>query len=169
LGDDRFNYPDHHIEADNRLSWFPGAMERKFGNDAIYVHLIRNKEETVRSYNRRWIRNGSLIRAYCEGIHQIALHKLDRARRLEVVSDFYDQVNENIDQFLEGKEKKMTIQIENVAEQFPQFWKLIGAEGDLERAQTEFAHKYNRSKTRRFKFFRHEVRFRLMKLRRRIF
>jgi len=87
LGEDRFAYPDRHIEADNRLAWFPGAMESHFGGDAFYVHLIRNREDTVKSYNRRWIRNGSLIRAYCEGIHQIALHKLDPELRLEVVGD----------------------------------------------------------------------------------
>jgi hypothetical protein len=144
-------------------------MERKFGNDAFYVHLIRNKEETVHSYNRRWIRNGSLIRAYCEGIHQIALHKLDRSRRLEVVSDFYDQVNENIVQFLKGKEHKITMEIEKAREQYPRFWEMIGAEGDLEMAIAAFEQKYNRSKIRRFKQTRHEVRFWLMQLRRRIF
>ena len=169
LGVDRFSYPDNHIEADNRLSWFPGALDREFGNEAFYVHLIRNREDTIRSYNQRWIRNGSLIRAYCEEIHQIALHKLDRQRRLDVVADFYDQVNQNITQFLKDKERKLTIHIENSADEFPRFWKMIGAEGDLGKALETFGEKHNKSKTRRFKNFRHELRFRLMKLRRRIF
>ncbi|MEN8229607.1 MAG: hypothetical protein ABFS38_15710 [Bacteroidota bacterium] len=169
LGADRFNYPDNHIEADNRLSWFPGALDREFGNEACYIHLIRNREDTIRSYNHRWIRNGSLIRAYCEGIHQIALHKLNHQRRLEVVGDFYEQVNENITHFLKDKEHKLTIQVEKAAEEFPRFWKMIEAEGDLEKALGTFDLKFNQSKTRRFKQFRHEIRFWLMKLRRRIF
>lgn len=169
MGADRFNYPDKHIEADNRLIWFSGALDQEYGNEAFYVHLIRNREDTIRSYNRRWIRNGSLIRAYCEGIHQIALHKLDRQRRYDVVADFYDQVNLNITQFLNDKERKLTLQLENSTDEFPVFWEKIGAEGDLGKALETFKQKHNRSKTRRFKNFRHELRFWLMKLRRRIF
>lgn len=168
LGGDRFNYPDNHIEADNRLSWFPGALDQEFGNKAYYVHLIRNRADTIRSYNRRWIRNGSLIRAYCEGIHQIALHKLDKKRRLEVVADFYDQVNQNIRHFLSDKDQKITIHIEKTAENFSQFWNEIGAEGDMGKALETFGKMHNKSNTRRSKVLRHELRFRLMKLRRRI-
>lgn len=169
LGDDRFRYPDQHIEADNRLSWFLGRLDRLHGNDAFYVHLVRNREDTIGSYNRRWVRNGSLIRAYCEGIQQIALHRLDRRRRLEVVADFYDQVHSNILLFLKDKENQMTIHIEKAAEQFPLFWKRIGAEGDLSRALETFQSRYNRSRTGRVKHLRHEFRFGLMKLRRRLF
>ena len=169
LGAERFSYPDSHIEADNRLSWFPGALDLQYGNEAFYIHLMRNREDTIGSYNRRWIRNGSLIRAYCEGIHQIALHKLDRQRRLDVVADFYEQVNQNIIHFLKDKEKTLTIHVEKAADEFPRFWKMIGAKGDLEKALETFNKRYNKSKTRRFKDFRHELRFRLMKLRRRIF
>ncbi|MEA3462113.1 MAG: hypothetical protein U9R49_09555, partial [Bacteroidota bacterium] len=70
LGADRFAYPDQHIEADSRLVWFLGALDRDFGNDAFYVHLIRDKKKVVASYNRKWVRYGSIIKAYCEGIHQ---------------------------------------------------------------------------------------------------
>jgi hypothetical protein len=38
LGDDRFSYPDNHIEADNRLSWFPGTLEELYGNNAFQVN-----------------------------------------------------------------------------------------------------------------------------------
>lgn len=168
LGDDRFDYPDGHIEADNRLSWFLGTLDIRFGNDAIYVHLIRDREDTIRSYNRRWIRNGSLIRAYCEGIQQIALHKLDSQRRLDVVADFYDRVNDNILYFLKDKDNKLSIPIEMAADNFPLFWDKIGAEGNLEKAILSFEKRHNRSKEGRFKQFRHEFRFSLMKLRRRI-
>lgn len=169
LGDDRFRYPDNHIEADNRLSWFLGRLDRIHGNEAFYVHLVRNREDTIRSYNRRWVRNGSLIRAYCEGIQQIALHRLDRGRRLEVVGDFYDQVRSNILHFMKDKEKQMTIHIEKAGEDFPLFWERIGARGDLQGALETLSSHHNRSRTGKMKHFRHELRFGLMKLRRRLF
>ncbi|MES9978612.1 MAG: hypothetical protein ABW107_07665, partial [Candidatus Thiodiazotropha sp. 6PLUC5] len=30
-GDKRIDYPDNHIEADNRLSWILGRIDNKFG------------------------------------------------------------------------------------------------------------------------------------------
>jgi hypothetical protein len=169
LGSDRFDYPDQHIEADNRLTWFTGALDRDFGNEALYVHLLRDRTKTVESYNRRWVRYGSLIRAYCEGIHQISIHRLDKQRRLEVVEDFYDNVNENIRHFLKDKEQVLTMHIESIAGEFPTFWEQIGAEGELLEALEEFTRKHNRSKTGQFKLFKHETKFQMMRLRRRIF
>jgi len=169
IGDDRFDYPDWHIEADNRLAWFPGALDQKFGKEALYVHLLRDRTQAVESYNRRWVRNGSLVRAYCEGILQIAIHTLNRKRRIKVVGDFYDQVNENIRQFLKDKDKVLTLRIEEMEEGFPEFWQEIGAEGNLELAMETLKVAHNRSSKSRFKLFRHEVKFYLMRLRRQIF
>lgn len=169
LGEARFDYPDNHIEADNRLAWFTGALDRRFGNDAFYVHLLRDRREVVESYNRRWVRYGSLIRAYCEGIHQITIHTLDPARRLEVVEDFYDRVNENIRLFLKDKDQVLTIHLERIREEFPRFWEAIGAEGDLERALGILETSHNRSKTGPFSRFRHEAKYQLMRFRRRMF
>jgi len=169
LGADRFAYPDNHIEADNRLAWFTGALDRDFGKNALYVHLLRDRAKTVESYNRRWVRYGSLIRAYCEGIHQITIHKLDKKRRLEVVGDFYDNVNENIRHFLKDKDRVLTMHIEDMEKGFPVFWEQIGAEGDQGKALEEFTRKYNQSRSGRFKYYKHELKFRAMRLRRRIF
>lgn len=169
VGEARFGYPDHHIEADNRLSWFAGTMDRLYGNDAFYVHLIRDKEATVNSYNRRWTRYGSLIRAYCEGILQITMNRLDDKKRKAVVADFYDRVNLNIAHFLKDKEHKMTLHLEQAQEAFPVFWERIGAEGNLEAALKELKGRHNVSRTRRMKQRRHELKFRLMQWKRSLF
>ena len=42
IGTARFNYPENHIEVDNRLSWFFGTLDRLYGRNAYYVYLIRN-------------------------------------------------------------------------------------------------------------------------------
>ncbi len=55
-GYNRLQYPAHHIEADNRLSWFLGRLENKYGDDAFYVHLKRNIKDTAASLLRRYDR-----------------------------------------------------------------------------------------------------------------
>jgi len=32
FGNQRLDYPDYHIEADNRLSWHLGALNKKYGD-----------------------------------------------------------------------------------------------------------------------------------------
>jgi hypothetical protein len=169
LGDARFSYPDNHIEADNRLSWFPGTLDTLYGGNAFYVHLVREKEATVRSFNQRWIRTGSLVRAYCEGILQIGIQKLDPRSRLEVANDLYTQLNRNIMLFLRDKTHRFTFHIEQTRKDFPLFWEMIGAEGDLEKALEVFGEVHNHTNTSRMRLMRHEIRFSMMRWRRRIF
>ncbi|MFM8634352.1 MAG: hypothetical protein ACKOEX_06015, partial [Planctomycetia bacterium] len=35
-GPARLAYPDGHIEIDNRLAWFLGGLEERYGDDALY-------------------------------------------------------------------------------------------------------------------------------------
>lgn len=39
LGRERLNYPPNHIEADKRLVWLLGRLDKEYGDDALYVHL----------------------------------------------------------------------------------------------------------------------------------
>jgi hypothetical protein len=50
----RCEYPDQHIEADNRLSWFLGTLERLYGDEPLYVHLTRDRQAVVESHLARW-------------------------------------------------------------------------------------------------------------------
>src|SRR5664279_6422416 len=52
LGPDRIQYPDRHIEADNRLAWFLGRLEERYGDEAFYVHLVRDRAATAASLVR---------------------------------------------------------------------------------------------------------------------
>jgi len=62
LGEEHFDYPENHIEADNRLSWLLGRLERAYGDDAIYVHLKRNENDTAHSFTLRY--QAGIIKAY---------------------------------------------------------------------------------------------------------
>jgi hypothetical protein len=54
LFDDRLAYPQNHIEADNRLSWLLGRLHDRFGTQAYYVHLVRDREATAESFSKRF-------------------------------------------------------------------------------------------------------------------
>ena len=138
LGDARLDYPASHIEVDNRLNWFLGRLERRYGVDATYVHLVRDAEATARSFAKRYSRG--IIRAYRHAI--LPGLSLD-AEPMAVSLDYCDTVNSNIEQFLRDKPRALRFELERAQRDFPAFWSLVGAEGDLEAALAEFGEKHN--------------------------
>ena len=139
LGADRFNYPENHIEADNRLSWLLGRLDTAYGDNAFYVHMKRNENDTARSLIKRY--SSGIMRAYRFGGILLKLPK--DSDPMVVAVDYCHTVNSNIELFLKDKMKTMVFNIENADRDFPVFWKLIGAEGDMNAAMTEFNNFYN--------------------------
>lgn len=144
LGEDRLAYPQNHIEADNRLSWLLGRLDRTYGDNAIYVHLKRNNNDTALSFSRRY--SHGIIRAYRGA--GILMGLPEDSEPMAVSLDYCDTVNSNIDLFLKDKTRKMDINLENIEQDFIAFWKLIGAEGDMNAALAEFGTRHNASKQR---------------------
>jgi len=139
-GTQRLAYPQNHIEADNRLTWFLGRLDTAYGNNAIYVHLQRDKQQTVDSFIRR--KDYGIIKAYQQGIF------LDEKRILaieDVVADYLDTANANIRAFLKNKSHTMAFMLGHAHADFHQFWKLIQATGDLQAALAEWEINYNAS------------------------
>ena len=145
VGDKRLSYPDNHIEADNRLSWFLGRLDKSYGNSAFYVHLKRAKEPTVKSYVNRWDNQGSIVKSYAAGILLKGYKKLTYEQRIEIASDYYDTVNQNISFFLDGKTNQLSIDLEEFEKGFIEFYTKIGAQGNLEAAITELKSPSNTS------------------------
>ena len=156
-GSEKFNYPDNHIEADNRLSWFLGTLEEKYGDNPVYFHLKRNKTDTVASFNRRWHSRAGIIRAFSEGILKTPVELLSKNDRLKVCEEYYDCVNRNIESFLKNKSKTAVIRLENIKSDFTEFWKIIGATGDLDAALHEFDKKHNKSTKRKKRSIPYEL------------
>lgn len=140
VGEARLAYPDNHIEADNRLSWILGRLDRRYGDDAVYVHLRRHDQATAHSFTRRY--DFGIIKAYREGI---LLGLSEAPPPLQLALDYCETVNSNIEMFLKDKPRKMVFQLENAERDFRQFWQLIGAKGDLTKALGEFKVSYNAS------------------------
>ncbi len=144
LGEARFCYPQNHIEADNRLSWLLGKLDKIYGDKAFYVHLKRGEVNTAESFSKRY--EGGIIKAYRGDGILLGLSK--EADPYAVALDYVQTVNENINLFLKNKSQQMSIHLENIEEEFPRFWTKIGAQGELSEALKEFKTRYNASKPR---------------------
>ncbi len=153
IGPNRLKYPENHIEADNRLSWLLGDLDKRYGDEAYYIHLIRDKEKTVKSIARRWYAENSINKAFASGILMNPFYKLSKAESLKVCEQYYDTVNANIELFLKDKTKTQIIHLESIKEDFKTFWSRVGAEGDLEAALNSFDTPHNISDNKWRKLF----------------
>jgi hypothetical protein len=139
VGEERLAYPDNHIESDNRLSWYLGRLDAKYGKNAFYVHLQRNVLSTARSFVLR--SNGGILRAYRNGIIQDILKT--NVSDLDICLDYCHTVTANIETFLKNKPYQMKISLENLSKEFPIFWNKIEAEGNLNAAISELTKLHN--------------------------
>lgn len=139
LGADRIDYPPRHIEADNRLSWFLGRLDQRYGDQAWYVHLQREAAGSVASFARR--EGFGIMQAYREGI----LLGADGASAEALADDYLHTVEANIRCFLKDKTRVMDFALEQAERDFQRFWHWIGAEGDLPQALAEWQVRYNAS------------------------
>ncbi len=140
IGEERLNYPDNHIEADNRLSWLLGRLDKAYGDSAFYVHLTRDRDATAHSFTRR--SDFGIMKAYREGILMDELNTYDPH---ELAHDYIETVEQNIRFFLKDKTNVMEFNLETAEQDFRKFWEWIGAEGDFETAIKEWSINYNAS------------------------
>ncbi len=147
-GKERFSFPNNHIEADNRLSWQLGELDKKYGKDALYIHLFRDKESTAKSYMNRFLRPKSVIYAYANGIKKSPPETLSNKEKYQICLDYVQTINSNIEHFLKDKPRQMSININDIKPLFKAFWSEIQAEGNLENALNEFDKRHNKSKAK---------------------
>ena len=140
LGEQRLAYPPQHIEADNRLSWFLGRLDEKYGDDAFYVHLSRDKQQTIDSFSKR--DSFGIMKAYKEGI---LLEGEASQTPQQIAEDYIATVEANIAFFLKTKTHKMSFSLDNAERDFKLFWDKVSAEGDLQLALGEWGVSYNAS------------------------
>ena len=139
-GQQRFDYPENHIEADNRLSWLLGRLDKAYGNDAYYVHLTRNRHDTAHSFSKRI--DLGILKAYEQGI---LMHEQHEMPTLDIANDYIETVDSNIKLFLKDKTNKMDIALETIKTDFTDFWENINATGDITAALREWDIMYNAS------------------------
>ncbi|MCU7803000.1 MAG: hypothetical protein KZQ96_07360 [Candidatus Thiodiazotropha sp. (ex Lucinoma borealis)] len=138
-GEQRLAYPTNHIEADNRLCWLLGRLDRQFGNNAFYVHLSRDRQGSANSFVKR--ADYGIMKAYREGI----LMGGQQQNAQQIAYDYLETVETGISLFLKDKTHLMHFSLENATDDFRDFWQFIEAKGNLERAITEWQTHYNAS------------------------
>lgn len=143
---DRLDYPDNHIEVDNRLSWFLGSLDKKYGDEAFYVKLKRDPEKIASSLAKRFRSPISLSTAFTSGILKRLFYLNTPEQRLDMCAFLVTTVHDNIDLFMKDKSNTMEISLENMEEDFETFWHAIGAQGDLDKALNIFKSPVNESK-----------------------
>lgn len=139
-GTQRLNYPEHHIEADNRLSWILGRLDEKYGDRAFYVHLTRNENNVAASFGKRI--DFGILKAYEQGVLMHAQHLLPPQ---EIAQDYIETIEANINLFLKDKSNRMHVSVETAKKDFTKFWRKISAEGDLQKALSEWDINHNAS------------------------
>ena len=148
LGEAHFHYPPDHIEIDNRLSWFLGRLDQVYGQNAYYVHLLRDEDKVAESYKKRF--GSGIIRGYAKGM---MMGRHPKAVAKELCLDYCKTVNSNIQLFLKDKPHQMNFELANAKSNFTGFWEWIGAEGDFRSAVSEWDVSHNKT-TQRFDFIR---------------
>lgn len=133
IGEQRLTFPDQHIEADNRLSWLLGRLDNTYGNQAFYVHLQRDLQQTAASFAKR--ADFGIMQAYREGV---LLGGEKQQTNTELALDYINTIESNIQLFLKDKTHKMNFSLENAATDFKIFWENINAAGDLQKALAEW-------------------------------
>jgi len=169
LGSSRFDYPENHIEADNRLSWHLGELEKNFPEQVFYVHLKRNREKIAKSYSKRFFKKKSMINAYAGGIKMTPPETLSKTEQLQLCYDYVDTVTINIENFLQHQPQHLTIQLENISEGFVEFWNAIGAKGNLDAALESFNKKHNTSKEHEKAYFLYHVKLFVLRQKQKFF
>ncbi|WP_197673511.1 hypothetical protein [Pseudomonas pohangensis] len=143
VGAARFAYPPGHIEADNRLSWVLGRLDKAYGDDAFYVHLARDKMAAARSFLKRY--DAGIMNAYKSAILMGAAKKSADVEHLDFCVDYCETVNSNIQLFLRNKTHKMNFALERASSDFAELWERVGAQGDFNAALEQWQTKHNAS------------------------
>ncbi|MGO2101962.1 MAG: hypothetical protein ACTH3E_02840 [Psychroflexus halocasei] len=156
-GKERFDFPDQHIEADNRLSWDLGRLDKHFGKDAFYVHLTRDHNKVAESYAKRVYYPNNIVKAYCDGIKKNPTEKLSKEEIYKYSLDMVMNIESSIEFFLKDKPNQIKIDIDAIHTEFPEFWTDIKAKGNMKLAVKTLNKRHNISRKKSFFWYRLKI------------
>ncbi|MCS4194442.1 hypothetical protein GGP50_002668 [Salinibacter ruber] len=135
-------YPENHIEVDNSLSRLLGELDDRYGDDAFYVHLRRDREDTARSFERGWEKSPKTV---VEAHATLVGGLVSKKPVLDICRHYCKSVNLNIELFLKDKTNSMEVRLESAKKDFREFWNQVDAEGNLNDSLSEWDRNYNAS------------------------
>ncbi len=126
----RLEYPDNHVEVDNRLVWFLGGLDHRYSDkNTFYVHLTRDRDKVVESYLMRWHLTVSITRAFYHGI-LMNPKKPDMDTARKSCHLFVETVDENVRYFLKNRSNWTHVRVEYLEQDFFGFMQKAGLTGD---------------------------------------
>lgn len=150
------DYPDQHIEIDNRLAYFLGDLYYRYAvfkdQDTVFATLIRDRMEVITSYAKRYrLHGGGIMKGHQWYVLKApVLRKAMEMRRLGVAQHFVDATLKNIGAFnllVAATQPDIPLPLVNISgdieKDFRHFWKDVKAEGDFDAALAEFGTKHN--------------------------
>jgi hypothetical protein len=140
IGGDRLAYPDNHIEIDNRLAWFLGGLDERFGNEARYVYMNRDAKSIAMSYEKRWNLTVSVVRAFATGLCMQS--NVPRDRRIEICDFYVHTLEQNVKHFLASKQHVFQFHLNDAKTSFEGFCDFLGVTCPPE-AMAEWDHRHN--------------------------
>ncbi|QBI56787.1 hypothetical protein [Streptomonospora litoralis] len=144
IGPGRLDYPEGHVEVDNRLSWFLGELGKRFGDEPTYVHLTRDPEQVAASYARRYGVRAGIAPAYASGIIRARSPRTD-AERLAAARAYVRTVTANIEAFLADKTRVVHMGIAAPEPGLSRLWDLAELSGDRLAAADALEQRHNAS------------------------
>ena len=136
FGMDRLDYPENHIEVDNRLVWYLGLIDRIYGNEAFYVHLTRSRQHVIESFAQRHHRE---LMAGWRAIIDMEMSGTPQQRAAEYV----DCATAAIQSFLKDKPYWVPVPIEDAKCGFTRMCSVINASVDEVGAWSTLARRHN--------------------------
>lgn len=119
-------YPDNFVEVSPHIRVFIVHLSAKYP-DAKWVHLIREPNSCIASLAR--LGHGAVMRAFATLYPSV----MPSDQLIDIAYRYYWSGNDLIRAQLERvpQGQRMELRLETVREQWPTFWRWIGAEGDL--------------------------------------
>lgn len=143
FNDQRINYPDNHIELDNRLSFYLPQLTRKYSKkNSLLVIVNRDRNSIAKSYNKRW-RKINIMKAFSQGIHMNDL----QSNNIDVCLAYVNYIYETIDYFKPQWDNVLEIEFSDLNFGIEQILKKINKINDLENVLEEMKNKSNLNET----------------------
>lgn len=121
----RLDYPDNHIEADHRLAFFLGTIDKRWGDEATYIHLTRDAEKVAESWSVR-LGEAGMMKNWPRAVFYRPKH-LDHLQAARIM---VQTITDDIELFLRDKTRVVRATIEDPHEGFDTMWSMIAARGD---------------------------------------
>ena len=139
---ERLQYPDSHIEVDNRLVHYLELLAEQYSEDAGFVYLTRDPKAIVDSYLRRWHLSISAVRAHGTST-LLRAGGIDRDDRRQITWDYVRLLDTRIRWHMARHEHSYELDGAELRSQLAAFWDHFHLGDGVKEAAAALEESYN--------------------------